>query len=473
MKKACLCIVTALAVLCTQLAAFAYEPSFWAEDAVYGAMELNIISTEYGQKPYDSDISRGDFINVAVNLYATITAEDVCTNAKNPFTDTTDIFPNMAYYAGIISGDGEGHFFPQDTLTRQEMCKIVTNVLSAANVLGVYTPSENVFSTISDEADIAYWARDHVAFMLDNDLMAGYEDGAFHPTDNVTREQAAILAYRCFVKYGRDIDGTINTALVPWQDTNGNTIYSLVKTVKSPYGTTVALRDADNKVYMDASGADQTEQIRQDENSYKPDGSAGYAPSGTPLQSPNADGLYRLKTYSETLATGEAAEKEARIFGEGGAKYTTLEEAEAHMTETTVPVWKIDDSGNLYESTLTFRINTALVADIQAIFTEIFNSPQKPPIKDATGYAWRSSMSNGTLSDHNYGTAIDLNYNENYTFYQNGSTIGSFYDPANSVYSFPETGVVIQTFAKYGWLWGGNAWVSGTKDYMHFSYLGK
>ena len=129
-------------------------------------MELNIISTEYGQKPYDSDISRGDFINVAVNLYATITAEDVCTNAKNPFTDTTDIFPNMAYYAGIISGDGEGHFFPQDTLTRQEMCKIVTNVLSAANVLGVYTPSENVFSTISDEADIAYWARDHVAFML-------------------------------------------------------------------------------------------------------------------------------------------------------------------------------------------------------------------------------------------------------------------------------------------------------------------
>lgn len=82
-------------------------------------------------------------------------------------------------------------------------------------------------------------------------------------------------------------------------------------------------------------------------------------------------------------------------------------------------------------------------------------------------------MSNGTLSDHNYGTAIDLNYNENYTVYQNGSTIGSFYDPANSVYSFPETGVVIQTFAKYGWLWGGNAWVSGTKDYMHFSYLGK
>lgn len=82
-------------------------------------------------------------------------------------------------------------------------------------------------------------------------------------------------------------------------------------------------------------------------------------------------------------------------------------------------------------------------------------------------------MSSGNYSDHNYGTAIDLNYNENYCVYASGTVIGSFYDPANSVYSFAQDGVVVQTFAKYGWLWGGNAWVSGTVDHMHFSYLGK
>lgn len=82
-------------------------------------------------------------------------------------------------------------------------------------------------------------------------------------------------------------------------------------------------------------------------------------------------------------------------------------------------------------------------------------------------------MSSGVYSDHNYGTAIDLNYNENYCVYKSGTTIGSFYDPESSVYSFPPDGTVIQTFAKYGWLWGGNAWINGTRDHMHFSYLGK
>ena len=82
-------------------------------------------------------------------------------------------------------------------------------------------------------------------------------------------------------------------------------------------------------------------------------------------------------------------------------------------------------------------------------------------------------MAGGSISDHNYGTVIDLNYNENYCVYKSGQQIGSFYDPVNSVFSFPSTGVVVQTFAKYGWLWGGNAWVSGTVDYMHFTYLGK
>lgn len=179
-----------------------------------------------------------------------------------------------------------------------------------------------------------------------------------------------------------------------------------------------------------------------------------------------------MKTYSETLASGEAEEKENRIFG-GGAKYTSADEANAHMSDVTVKVWRLDADGKPYSSTLGFRINSALKEDIIAIFDEIYNSPIKAPIKDATAYGWRNAMSSGSYSDHNYGTAIDLNYNENYCVYASGTVVGSFYDPDNSVYSFAQDGIVVQTFAKYGWLWGGNAWVSGTVDYMHFSYLGK
>lgn len=137
MKRTLAGILTVMILLGSPfLRVFAYDPSFWAADAVSGAMRLSIISEEYATKSYQGAISRGDFVNVAVNLYATITAENVSTHSKNPFTDTQDPFPNMAFYAGLVSGDGEGHFFPRGTLTRQELCKIMTSLLDSAGVLG-------------------------------------------------------------------------------------------------------------------------------------------------------------------------------------------------------------------------------------------------------------------------------------------------------------------------------------------------
>lgn len=462
MKRMLVGSLTALAVLFSQwMTAFAYEPSFWAKDAVEGAMRFSIISDVYSNKSYQEAISRNDFINVAVNLYATITAENVSTHSKNPFTDTSDPFPNMAYYAGLVSGDGQGHFFPDGTLTRQEMCKIMTSLLDSAGVLGPYFPSDSVFDEVADAREIADWSKNHVAFMLDNNLMAGDENGMFRPTDPVTREEAAIIAYRCFIRYGRDYDGQIKTSLRQTRDAKGNVIQTLLKTITLSNGATVALANADNPDAPDINLPSTGVAVDN-----------GFAPSGTPLASKGEDGLYRLKTYSETLATGEAAVKEARIFGDG-PKYSSAAEADAHMSEVTVNVWKLNEEGKHYSSTLTFRINTILKDDIKAIFDEIYYSPYKAPLKDVAAYSWRSAMSSGTYSDHNYGTAIDLNYNENYCVYASGTVVGSFYDPAGSVYSFPKDGIVVQTFAKYGWLWGGNAWVSGTRDYMHFSYLGK
>ena len=106
------------------------------------------------------------------------------------------------------------------------------------------------------------------------------------------------------------------------------------------------------------------------------------------------------------------------------------------------------------------------------IFTEIFESGEQFPIKNVGGYAWRNSAM-GRLSEHSYGTCIDINYDENYYCYANtGVAItGSFWRPYENPYSIPENGSVVKTFAKYGWAWGGNAW-SRLRDYMHFTYLG-
>ncbi len=468
MKRTLLCFMIVLVLLsCQVLPAFAYEPSSWAVDSVNGATNFSIIPDTFSDTAFQAPITRLDFVTIAINLYSTITASSVSTQSNHPFADTRDPFPNMAYYAGLVSGDDQGNFLPLNPLTRQEMCKIIASMLESAGVVSSYTPSKNSFNGVTDAGQISNWAKDYVAFMLDCDLMNGDDSGAIRPLDPVTREEAVIVAYRCMLRFGPRLEGQIQTSLQQTKDDAGHAIQTLIKTIILPSGAIMPLAEAiaENPSAIPSPiitpPADTTPVVKD-----------GYAPSGTPLAVKGPDGLYPLKTYSDTIVSGEAEEKERRIFGDSGT-YTSAEEADAHMSEVTVNVWNVDDEGEYYPSTLTFRINTILKDDVIAIFDEIYNSPYRAPIKDVNAYAWRSAMSSGSYSDHNFGTAIDLNYNENYCVYSNGSVVGSFYDPENSIYSFPPDGIVIQTFAKYGWLWGGNAWISGTVDNMHFTYLGK
>ena len=123
---------------------------------------------------------------------------------------------------------------------------------------------------------------------------------------------------------------------------------------------------------------------------------------------------------------------------------------------------------------MSLYINRALADDVLNIFAEIYNSPEKFPIKDVGGYYWRNT-SGGRLSHHSYGLCIDINANENYYVEPDGTPIvGKYWKPYEDPYSMPEDGIVVKTFAKYGFLWGGNCWSDKyAKDYMHFTYLGK
>lgn len=144
----------------------------------------------------------------------------------------------------------------------------------------------------------------------------------------------------------------------------------------------------------------------------------------------------------------------------------TRADAEAIMTKVTVPVWKMRSNGTKYSSTATISIHPAIAERVKLVFEDIYNGAEKFPIKDVGGYSWR-----GSRSEHNWGTAIDINSNENYCIYNNGTTIGSFWAPYESPYSITPYGDVITAFEKYGFTWGGDSW-SNPKDYMHFSFFG-
>lgn len=154
------------------------------------------------------------------------------------------------------------------------------------------------------------------------------------------------------------------------------------------------------------------------------------------------------------------------------ARFPSQAEAEAAMTTVTVPVWHLKDGGTKVSAKQSFTIHRALADDLTAIFTEIYNDPEQFPIYEIGGYQWRGDSS---TSEHCSGTALDINANENCQITPAGVvTAGALWQPGVNAYSIAEGGSVVRIFNAHGWTWGGNGWpASSSKDYMHFSYLGR
>lgn len=176
-------------------------------------------------------------------------------------------------------------------------------------------------------------------------------------------------------------------------------------------------------------------------------------------------------TPGPLTAMGQNAQKLIHLYGtDAMTRYPSKEEADAHMTTVTVPVWRLDKStGAKTSNALSFRIHSSIANDMISIFTEIYNDPEQFPIYSIGGYDWR-----GTTGEHNCGTALDINYLENYQIYPDGRIgAGECWLPGENPFSIPENGSVVRVFNAHGYSWGGNAWPSySNKDYMHFSYLG-
>lgn len=211
-----------------------------------------------------------------------------------------------------------------------------------------------------------------------------------------------------------------------------------------------------------------------------------------PASDANGTNTYMIKAYRKNgkkkilaVASNEKAatvnlyasasesytQKCQRAFGTNSYQtYASPQVAASHMKSVTVKVWDVGALGIKVTRTKTFSVNAGLAPTIEQIFKEIYEGKEKFPIKSVGGYSWRGS---GSRSEHNQGTALDINPNENMMIEGNGTiSSGSLWKPGSNVYSIPANGEVVKIFAKYGFRWGGLGWPSGRKDYMHFSYFG-
>lgn len=416
-------------------------------------------------------VTRAEFAAVSLTLFESLAGYTLARTDTVWFVDCTDPDVNTAYEQGLVSGKGDGTFAPTDTITRQDLCVMLRNVLMqvGADASG----DKSMLSAYKDGSQVSAYAQEAVAAMLRNDILLG-SDGKLDPKGTASREQALILAYRMFKDYRLYFDAPIagdayGAILIPSAD-DAPVIIEPAEQAFSPIF--VIPLNPNNSLDIDREDEDyDPPAIVQ-----KPVTSKDEEPEEDEEEEYEEDYEEDSSEWGELAAELRAmtdAEKKLFIFGEDDP-YEDQMVARENQTQVTVPVWRLNTStGKKTESTATLTVHAALADIIEQIFIEIFEGDERFPIANVGGFAWRAN----TRSEHRQGTAIDINWESNMeaTIEEDGSltiTSGSHWDPDKDPLSIPEDGDVVRAFKKYGFAWGGDEWTSKV-DYMHFSFFGR
>lgn len=167
----------------------------WAEEELTALWENGIINGDGGTLRLGDPISRSEFTTVVVRALGLDTEaagyEPVFADVAQ--TDWFAPYVMAASKAGLVQG-ADGYFRPNDTITREELCKI----LIAAYETVQEEPVETADLPFTDSGMISDWAVPYVQKAVALGFMNGMEDGSFAPASNALREQAfAVIGRLC------------------------------------------------------------------------------------------------------------------------------------------------------------------------------------------------------------------------------------------------------------------------------------
>lgn len=162
--------------------------SAWAEEAVHEMDSMGLVPDSVKYTSMRGPITRADMCRIVMNSYKNlwgITDEDMGPVGDSPFNDTNDIDVINAYRLEIISGDGNGTFRPNDSVTRQEFFKIAQNFLEAIG----YLHEDDTMVTLDDYSDggsFAEYAQAPTRVLIALGLVNG-------SVENITNEDGEIV----------------------------------------------------------------------------------------------------------------------------------------------------------------------------------------------------------------------------------------------------------------------------------------
>jgi len=94
---------------------------------------------------------------------------------------------------GIVTGYAGGKFGPNDKITREALCAILSRYCDYA---GIELPQQVSAITFSDNGKIGDWAKDYIKTIQMADLVRGMDNNLFDPQGNADRAQVATILMR-------------------------------------------------------------------------------------------------------------------------------------------------------------------------------------------------------------------------------------------------------------------------------------
>lgn len=164
------------------------ESVSWAEDSIMNLYNKGIISeAPDGRFRPDDSITRAEFVKLLVSALGIKDASARVTLSDVSSGDWYYDYVAIAVENGLVLGDDKGNFRPNDRITRQDICVIVSRAMDS---LG-YREEASDTALFYDDIKISDYAKKAVYRMRAHEIVNGTGDGSFAPLSDATRAATA------------------------------------------------------------------------------------------------------------------------------------------------------------------------------------------------------------------------------------------------------------------------------------------
>ncbi|MNO34618.1 Endoglucanase precursor [compost metagenome] len=173
--------------------------SHWSKSIVSELAAKNIIDSSYGSafKP-EQKITRAEFAVMLSRGLGLLGDRETAQRFRDvqPSTQTGD-YIGAAAKAGIITGNTDATFRPNDNITREQLAIMIIRAMEyTGHPITLNGTSASALAAFKDRSKIQSQAAEFVAKAVQQGIILGMTTTEFQPQGNATRAQAAVMLQR-------------------------------------------------------------------------------------------------------------------------------------------------------------------------------------------------------------------------------------------------------------------------------------